>query len=217
MTGVQTCALPISAAAPRPTGKRAAPPAEARTSHLPVGRAGRVGCRRSRGGSAGSPGGRPRSGRHHPAPPRTVPSSPHGRGPPTAAGSARPWQGCCPNGPGPARTRRASAPAVRRACPEPGAGGATGAGGPGRVRPRQRFVPERRRAARRALGSGRALPSGRHSSPSGSEAASARARLQSASWYLRLGIATKFRASSRSIRCCGVGLNRCSLSSPSKK
>ena len=162
-------------------------------------------------------GGRPWPGRRHPAPPRTVPSSPRGPAPPKTAGSARPWQGCCPNGRR-ARPDEASLHARRTEPVRNARGRRCGAGGwPGRVRSRQRFVSERRRAARRALGSGRAPPSGRHSSPSGSEAASARARLQSASWYLRLGIATKFRASSSSIRCCGVGLNRCSLSSPSKK
>ena len=38
----------------------------------------------------------------------------------------------------------------------------------------------------------------------------ARAREQIASWCLRVGMLMKFRASSSSIRCCGVALNDCS-------
>ena len=47
--------------------------------------------------------------------------------------------------------------------------------------------------------------------------ASARARLHSASWNLFEGMAMKLRASSSSIRCCGVGLKSFSVSRPSKK
>ncbi len=94
------------------------------------------------------------------------------------------------------------------------------AGGPRRADPWLGPAPRAGRAARR-----RAVPRSVQSvamcstswAATSSGFASARARLQTASWCLRLGMLMKLRASSSSIRCCGVGLNARSSFMPLKK